>query len=98
MDVNLFEKLFLSLIHIWVLATALHQCKCWRKWVPDFHISVNISYIQLRNEMITQKVLDALKKAELSGESLTLEVTESMQLQEYQYFNQIFYSWRRRCV
>ena len=79
----------------WVLATALHQCKCWRKWVPDFHISVNISYIQLRNEMITQKVLDALKKAELSGESLTLEVTESMQLQEYQYFNQIFYSWRR---
>ena len=39
----------------WVLATALHQCKCWRKWVPDFHISVNISYIQLRNEMITQK-------------------------------------------
>ena len=71
----------------WVLATALHQCKCWRKWVPDFHISVNISYIQLRNEMITQKVLDALKKAELSGESLTLEVTESMQLQEYQYFN-----------
>lgn len=85
----------MNVVGDWVLENALRQCKYWRRWMPDFHISVNISYVQLRDERITHKVLDALKKAELPGESLTLEVTESIQLQEYQYFNKIFYLWRR---
>lgn len=29
---------------------------------------------------------------------MTLEVTESMQLQDYSYFNKIFYEWKRRGV
>ena len=79
----------------WVLETALRQCKYWRKWIPGFHISVNVSYVQLRHEGITEKVLSLLKKMKLPGESLTLEVTESMQLQDYEYFNRIFYMWRK---
>lgn len=46
----------------WVLETALRQCKYWRKWIPGFHISVNVSYVQLRHEGITEKVLSLLKK------------------------------------
>ena len=57
----------------WVLATALHQCKCWRKWVPDFHISVNISYVQLRQKGIEEAVLALLQQMDLPGEALTLE-------------------------
>lgn len=79
----------------WVLETALTQCREWRKQSPLFHISVNISYIQLRKPGIGDLVLDLLKKTGLSGDALTLEITESMQLQDYHYFNKIFYQWKR---
>lgn len=79
----------------WVLKTAAEQCVKWRKKVPDFGISVNISYVQLQEREITDTVLDILKETGLPGEALTLEVTESIQLQDYDYFNKIFYEWKR---
>lgn len=79
----------------WVLKTAAEQCVKWRKKIPDFGISVNISYIQLQETEITGTVLTILKEAGLPGEALTLEVTESIQLQDYDYFNKIFYEWKR---
>lgn len=82
-------------VGLWVLKTALYQCKEWRKLSPNFHISVNISYVQLRQSGITDMVLNLLKEVGLPGDALTLEVTESMQLQDYIYFNKIFYEWKR---
>lgn len=82
----------------WVLKTALLQCREWRKILPDFHISVNISYVQLRQSGIEDIVLDALHDAQLPGDALTLEVTESMQLQDYSYYNKIFYQWKRQGI
>lgn len=82
----------------WVLKTALAQCREWRKYLPNLHISVNMSYIQLRKEEIAEKVLELLKQAELPGEALTLEMTESMQLQDYAYFNKTFYLWRKHGI
>lgn len=78
----------------WVLRTAVQQCREWRKLVPDFRINVNMSYVQLRNPGITEMVLDIIKQAGLPGEALTLEVTESMQLQDFEHFNEIFTRWK----
>lgn len=78
----------------WVLKQALEQAIQWRKIIPDFHISVNISYVQLRQPGITEMVLDTLRETGVPGKALTLEVTESMQLQDYGYFNKIFYEWK----
>lgn len=77
----------------WVLRTALKQCKEWRKQVPEFHINVNMSYVQLQAEGICGKILKIVEESGLPGSALTLEVTESMQLQDYQYFNKIFHHW-----
>ena len=82
-------------VGMWVLQTAVSQCREWRKKLPDFHISVNISYVQLRQKGIEEAVLALLQQMDLPGEALTLEVTESMQLQDYSYFNKIFYEWKR---
>lgn len=82
----------------WVLETALKQCKLWRETLPNFHISVNVSYVQMRSEEITGMVLELLKKTGLPGSCLTLEMTESMQLQNYQYFNRIFYTWKKHGI
>jgi len=38
--------------------------------------------------------LDVLKACEMPGEVLTLEVTESMQLQNFRHYNEIFYRWK----
>lgn len=82
----------------WVLKTAVEQCVKWRKVLKDFHINVNISYVQLCQSNITEKVLDILKEAGIPGDALTLEVTESMELQDYTYFNKIFYEWKRHGI
>ena len=82
-------------VGLWVLETALKQCKAWRQKNPDFHISVNFSYVQLQNKGIAEKVIQILDECGLPGGALTLEVTESMQLQDYTYFNKIFYKWKK---
>lgn len=82
-------------VGMWVLETAMAQCLEWRKTVPNLHVSVNLSYVQLAQPGVTQQILDALKRTGLPGDALTLEVTENMQLQDYPHFNRIFYQWKR---
>ena len=82
-------------VGLWVLESALAQCRAWRSRLPEFHISVNISYAQLAKEGVTQAVLEVLERSGLPGDALTLEVTESMQLQDYPHFNKIFYQWKK---
>ena len=79
----------------WVIKTALAQCRAWRAVLPKLHMSVNISYTQLSQEGIAQQVLDLVEESGLPGDALTLEVTESMQLQDYPHFNKIFYRWKQ---
>ena len=78
-------------VGLWVLETALRQCRSWRRQLPELHLSVNVSYIQLQRKDITEHILQLLKQLELPGEMLTLEITESAQLQDHQYFNKMFY-------
>lgn len=77
----------------WVLENALALCRIWRETIPDLHISVNVSYVQLRQKNIAETVLSILDRSGLPGSALTLELTESVQLQDFPYFNQIFYRW-----
>lgn len=86
-----------KLIHqvgMWTLETALLQCKQWRKTMLDFRISVNFSAVQLMDREIAEKVLDVLAKTEMPGEALTIELTESTQLQGTKHFSEIFRRWR----
>lgn len=79
----------------WVLKTALYQCREWRKRLPGFRVSVNVSYVQLRKKDAEFWVLRLLEELDIPGEALVLELTESMQLQNYQYYNRIFYQWEK---
>lgn len=81
-------------VGLWVLETALIQCKQWRESLKDFRISVNLSIVQLRDKSIVDKVLAILEKTGMPGNALTIELTESIQLQEIQDFRSIFMRWR----
>ena len=59
-----------------VLRTAIRQSVLWRQDLPSFYISVNISYVQLRQKEIEEEVLGILREEGLPGDALTLEVTE----------------------
>ncbi len=82
-------------VGLWVLETALSDCKRWRKTNPNVHVSVNVSYVQLEQEDIVDDVLDILKVSGLPGEALTLEVTESKQLQDFVHYNEVFERWKK---
>ncbi len=82
-------------VGLWVLETALSDCKRWREKNPDVHVSVNVSYVQLEEEDIVDDVLDILKASGLPGEALTLEVTESKQLQDFVHYNEVFERWKK---
>ena len=69
-------------VGIWVIGEALRQCKEWRKVMPDFKISVNISPKQLEKKRIAAQITRLLSKYGLPGEALILEITESAQLDE----------------
>ena len=88
------ESRLICPVGLWVLRTALEQCRTWREIQSDFHISVNMSYAQLREKSIITDVLSALQESGLPGSALTIEVTESMQLLDYQYVNNIFRQWK----
>lgn len=69
-------------VGMWVLDKALSQCKEWRKFSSDFKISVNFSPKQLDDKRIITEIVRLLKKYELPGEALIVEITESAQLDE----------------
>lgn len=93
--IPLLEQLgLIGKVGMWVLCRALEQCRAWRAYMPDFHMSVNLSFAQLYQENIARDVLDVLAKSGLPGSALTLEVTESLELVEYARINEIFRQWK----
>lgn len=82
----------------WVLRNALLQCKKWRTVLPDLCVNVNLSFVQLRDPNFLTYTLNLLEELELPGEVLTLELTESVHLQDYQFFNKIFYKLGKKGV
>ncbi len=81
-------------VGMWTLETALRQCKKWRETIPDFHISVNFSVVQLEDKDVAERVLDILDKVGIPGSALTIELTESIQIQSISQLTPIFKNWR----
>lgn len=61
----------------WIFRKAAEQCKIWCRKIPDFHMSVNLSYLQLLEGDITSFVYDTLEELGLSPSNITLELTET---------------------
>jgi diguanylate cyclase (GGDEF)-like protein len=67
----------------WVLRTACSQAKAWLDMgLPEMHISVNVSALQLRNPKFVATVERILNETGLRGEYLDLEITESAAVRE----------------
>jgi diguanylate cyclase (GGDEF)-like protein len=61
----------------WVFMTAFSQCAEWNKTFPDFHMSVNISYVQIKKANLINEVQIALERTHVNPANVVLEITES---------------------
>ena len=68
----------------WVMDTALADVKKWRESTDheDFYIAINLSSRQFRGKDIVKTISDYLKKYDLPGECLELEITERLLMKD----------------
>ncbi|MCM1112133.1 MAG: EAL domain-containing protein [Muribaculum sp.] len=71
----------------------LEACRCCKKWNedghPDLKVSVNLSVVQLLQNNIVECVQDALRETGLKPSNLTLEVTESLAINDMERMKEI---------
>jgi EAL domain-containing protein (putative c-di-GMP-specific phosphodiesterase class I) len=75
----------LRTISRWVLQTACGQLAQWRSQCPrchDLRISINLSGYDLRQTTLVETIQQILTQAQLPAHVLTLEITESMLIED----------------
>lgn len=61
----------------WVLHQAMSACARIRKEIPDFKVSVNLSYVQVLKSNVLSEILEGVEKYGLAPGSIVVELTES---------------------
>ncbi len=61
----------------WVLHQAMKGCKEFQKTIPNFRVSVNLSYIQVLKSDVLKEILTSVKRYGLAPGSIIIELTES---------------------
>lgn len=61
----------------WVLNKAMEACSIIQKSIPDFKVSVNLSYIQVLKSNVLNEILDSVERYGLQMGSILVELTES---------------------
>lgn len=76
----------------WGLHEALKACKCIQQCIPNFTISVNLSYIQVMKSNVANDIIAAVTKYELEPAAVIIELTESGMLESDARFTK---AWSR---
>jgi diguanylate cyclase (GGDEF)-like protein len=66
----------------WVLREAMAQARRWEEQGIDIGIAVNLSAVQFRHPGLVRAVTDALRAAEIEPSKLTLEITETVVMED----------------
>lgn len=61
----------------WIMYEGLKMCKKVQEYVPHFHISINLSHIQVLRSPISSELLSAISEFQLAPSDVTVELTES---------------------
>ncbi len=71
------ESGLIILVGKWVIERAMSVCSIIQQTIPDFKISVNLSYIQVLKSNVLRTITDGMEKYNLKKGSVLVELTES---------------------
>ncbi len=74
----------------YVLWEAAKTCKKWKKYIPEFHVNVNLSYVQLYRSDMMRDVERCIREVGIDPESLVLELTESGYIETNDRIKELF--------
>ncbi len=78
----------------WVAEQAIKTCKKWRRFVPNFRVSVNMSYEQIKDLSFKTFVEECLERYDMPSDCLVLELTESKIVADWTFINRQFDAFR----
>lgn len=90
-------KLIVPVGH-WIFEEAVKVCKKWRQFVPDFCMSINMSYEQVRDLSFRQFVMECLQRHDLPAKAIILELTESKIVADWGFINKQFDEFRKQGI
>lgn len=61
----------------WIIQTAVRTCHECRKVIPDFSVTINLSYIQLQKSPIFDTVINTINDMGMQASGIVVEMTES---------------------
>lgn len=82
----------------YVLWEAARTCKKWKQYIPEFHINVNLSYVQLYKSDLMRDVEKCVQEVELDPDSLVLELTESGYVETNDRIKELFKDLKARNI
>lgn len=67
------------IVHLgrWIFYHAAAQCREWCRYMPDFQMSINLSYVQLGEADLIPYMEDTLRELELLPSHVIMELTET---------------------
>lgn len=74
----------------WMLHQVLDACKKIQTQIPDFRISINVSYIQVMKSDIISEIIEAVNDYGISPTSIIVELTESGMLESDSRFSKLW--------
>lgn len=82
----------------YVLWEAARTCKKWKEYIPEFHINVNLSYVQLYKSDMMRDVERCIQEVGIEPESLVLELTESGYIETSERIKELFRDLKSRNI
>lgn len=61
----------------WIATTAIEQCLQWQKYIKNFKVNINISYVQLKTSDVLNDINVIVDEKKLKPHYVVIEITES---------------------
>lgn len=74
----------------WMLHQAISTCSRWQKYIPNFRININLSYVQVMKSRVLTEILTALRLYGLEPSAVGIELTESGYLDTNTHFQKLW--------
>lgn len=74
----------------WMLHQAISTCSRWQKYIPNFRININLSYVQVMKSRVLTEILTALRLYGLEPSAVGIDLTESGYLDTNTHFQKLW--------